>query len=320
MNALIKNIDANIYESKNGEFLLVRLVASNGAIGYGEATLPGSNPQVKSLIKNIIAPFLTGKDICQANALSYELMTDYSNIALRRAIAGVEIASWDAFGKTVGQPVYKLLGGKALPVLPLSAGLADNPYAGAASITRLKLSSLSAADLDGITRIKSKGGNIIIDCSDAPAGADMAEYARAAGSFDPVYITGLSPIEDEPAWDALKAAGKSPMAARASARADAYPYIIKARASVIEADALNAPGILELRKLAALAHTYYVNIAGYTEGGEIAAAAACHSLLSCANAVSANLPEAGYPELLSGRPDYTDFDKPGLGIELVAWE
>ena len=50
------------------------------------------------------------------------------------AISGVEIACWDLIGKACGQPVYKLLGGRARETLP---AYANGWYGGAPHAGRL---------------------------------------------------------------------------------------------------------------------------------------------------------------------------------------
>ena len=331
MSAAIKSIDTYIFMSGDREYLLTRLVTEDGVTGAGEATLRDGNAAVKRLIDERIAPFLIGKDVSCSNALFHEFMKNNDDMVLRHAISGAEIAAWDAYGKTVCLPVYKILGGKALPLVPLSLeydAMDANPYADAASVARLTLPALDAPGPDRIREYKRARPEIIINRAGISAGADVPassnpgalagaiDFTRAAAAFDPVYVTGLLPIGDEAGWEALRDRGRGAMAAKASTRADAFPYITKACMSVIEADILDACGILELRRLAALAHTYYVHIAGYTVGGEVAALAAYHSLLSCANTVAASLPAAGYSELIPGGCDFAPTDKPGLGIEI----
>jgi len=355
MNGIIKSIDTYTITSQNEEYLLVRLMTEDGAYGFGEATLPGGNYEVKRLIRDTVAPFAVGKSVCCANLLVGELYKPDSGAELRRAIAGVEIAAWDAYGKLLNQPVYKLLGGKAIPHLTLyreycgegygecggeRGGVSGNetsgenyyassgecgggfgPDAGAAA--RVKLPPPGDKAIDDLPKIKSRHPEIIFDCGGASSAKEAAQRIKTAAGFDPVYVTGLLPINDEQGWDELfhAADGAMAMAAKASTRADAFPYIINARMSVVEADILDSCGICELRKLAALAHTYYVKIAGRTNGGVIAAAAAYHALLSCANAAAADLPSAksmaiDNVKLALNPAGLPDIDKPGLGIEI----
>ena len=94
--------------------LLVRVTASNGMVGWGEAFWGGWQA-TQSAIEHWIAPLAKGQDIADVG------MTARFERALHNfgrsgpyvyAIAGVDIALWDLRGKIAGVPVHKLLGGK----------------------------------------------------------------------------------------------------------------------------------------------------------------------------------------------------------------
>lgn len=118
----IKSIQAYTYLNAQGkEFVLVRLESDNGIVGAGEATLCGHNEEVCGLIHQMIAPKLIGKELCCANYMQSELLTEekVKDSIFVHAVSGIEIAAWDALGKVLGLPVYKLLGGRVLPEIPV---------------------------------------------------------------------------------------------------------------------------------------------------------------------------------------------------------
>ena len=94
--------------------LLVRVTASNGMIGWGEAFWGGWQA-TQTAFEQWIAPLATGKDVTDVT------MTAGFERALHNfgrsgpyiyALAGLDIALWDLRGKLEGVPVHALLGGK----------------------------------------------------------------------------------------------------------------------------------------------------------------------------------------------------------------
>ncbi|RZK96076.1 MAG: D-galactonate dehydratase family protein, partial [Rhodococcus sp. (in: high G+C Gram-positive bacteria)] len=85
-----------------------------GVVGYGDATLNGRELSVASYLRDHVAPLLIGRD---ASRIEDTWQYLYRGVYWRRgpvtmaAIGAVDVALWDIKGKTLGQPVYQLLGG-----------------------------------------------------------------------------------------------------------------------------------------------------------------------------------------------------------------
>ena len=162
-----------------GGFVLVRVRTASGIVGYGEATpLPdwggdhgrrGGETQatVVSVIEEVLAPALIGRDACDVES-AYALM----NARLRGhsyAKCAVDIALHDAWGKIVGQPVYRLLGGACRPSVAVAhmVGLMSEEEAIAEAL---------GAAADGIRALQIKGG---VDPE-----RDVRVVSRLAREFD----------------------------------------------------------------------------------------------------------------------------------------
>jgi L-alanine-DL-glutamate epimerase-like enolase superfamily enzyme len=101
-----------------GEFpncLWVRVHTDEGLVGLGE-TFYGVAP-VAAYVHETAAPYLLGKDPLEIERHSRNFMYSYlgaKSVGVEmRAASAIDIALWDLFGKTVGQPVYQLLGGRS---------------------------------------------------------------------------------------------------------------------------------------------------------------------------------------------------------------
>lgn len=120
--------------------VLVRVTDSTGAEGWGEgiAMWPDACKATKIVAEEGLAPLVKGEDP-QDIARLWQKMREHlwwygeGGIA-NFAMSAIDMALWDLKGKLLGQPVYKLLGGKVKHGLPANASthpaLAD-PEAGA---------------------------------------------------------------------------------------------------------------------------------------------------------------------------------------------
>lgn len=108
--------------------VLVRVRTVDGAVGIGEGVVPGgpwwggeSVETMKVVIDRYLAPLLVGRDVAEVPALRATM--DRLVAENRFAKAAVEVALFDAWGRTVGLPVYALLGGLAQDRVPVTWAL-----------------------------------------------------------------------------------------------------------------------------------------------------------------------------------------------------
>ena len=113
-----------------GGFVLVRVRTDEGLIGYGEATpLPDwggdfgrrsgeTLATVINVVNDILAPALEGTDptaVTRARQIMDRLV-----VGNTYAKCAVDIALHDLWGKSVGQPIYRLLGGAVRGSVPVA--------------------------------------------------------------------------------------------------------------------------------------------------------------------------------------------------------
>lgn len=97
-------------------FVTVKVVASDGVYGLGDATLNGRELAVHAYLQDHVVPCLIGRDPRNIEDIWQYL---YRGAYWRRgpvtmtAIAAIDMALWDIKGKLAGMPVYQLLGGKS---------------------------------------------------------------------------------------------------------------------------------------------------------------------------------------------------------------
>ena len=105
---------------------LLRIEADTGVFGIAEAEPLPSDPKrysvLQAYLENVIKPVLIGEDPLQIERHWETLAEGKGERFYRlpaRIVGIVDIALWDLFGKEVGQPVYKLMGGAARTDIPL---------------------------------------------------------------------------------------------------------------------------------------------------------------------------------------------------------
>ena len=95
---------------------LVEVETDEGVSGWGECFGPGNVAIAnKAIVEQVIQPMLLGEDPMAREVLwhrVYNLLRDHGQKGMpMQALSGVDIALWDLFGKIVGQPIHRLLGG-----------------------------------------------------------------------------------------------------------------------------------------------------------------------------------------------------------------
>jgi mannonate dehydratase len=102
--------------SPGRNFVTLRIETDQGIYGIGDATLNGREMAVASYLAEHVVPCLIGRDPADTEDIWQYL---YRGAYWRRgpvtmtAIAAVDVALWDIKGKSLGTPLYNLLGGRS---------------------------------------------------------------------------------------------------------------------------------------------------------------------------------------------------------------
>ncbi len=166
---------------KKGGFMWVRLYTDNGIVGVGE-TYNGTNSEIGVLKDR--ARYLIGKNPKNIEKIWKEL---YRRMAFQvtggaemRILSAINMAQWDLFGKSLGIPVYELLGGKAQEEMRVY-----NTYTSGWTIDGMQMET----DAENITRALLKRGI---------KGIKIVPYDDVARKNNGAYI---SPAEIEECLD-----------------------------------------------------------------------------------------------------------------------
>lgn len=267
-------------------------------------------------------------------------------------LSAVEMALWDILGKHLNVPVYQLLGGKVNDKVRIyangwfSGAKEPEEFAEKAKIamkrglTALKWDpfgksylNISNADLDKALRCVASVREAVGDRVDLlieghgrfniPTGIKIAKELE---QFKPMFFEEPTPPDN---LDALKAVrDKSPVAISAGERLytmKSYRELFEKQAvDYIQPDVSHAGGIMELKKIAAVAESYYIPFAPHNPSGPVANAATLQLAACCPNfeILEIMYSDVDYRKDITNESlEYKDGyitipDRPGLGIEI----
>jgi len=119
---LIRNGNRSIYPADD-QSVIIKITGESGKVGWGETYGIAAPEAVKAIIDNLLAPVMLGHDPSDPAPLHEDL---YDLMRVRGffggyyvdALAGVDIAVWDLFGRLTDLSVAQLLGGRRHTTLP----------------------------------------------------------------------------------------------------------------------------------------------------------------------------------------------------------
>ena len=215
--------------------VLVRVVDSDGAVGWGEAwcNWPAVGAEHRARLVNDFADRLVGRTLATPDQAFHLLTRQLEVLVLQtlevgpiaQAVAGIDIAIWDLFARKAGQPLNRFLGGAALASLPVYAtGInPDQPEAFAAArraeghrAFKLKTGFGHALDVCNLRAMREVIGADDELCCDANQMLDVDAAIAFCRDVEPLKLGWLEePIRvDAPAeaWRRLAAASTTPLA------------------------------------------------------------------------------------------------------------
>jgi len=267
-------------------------------------------PQV-ALLEHLAKQFVVGENPFHVERIwqrMFAALHDYRHPGMDRtpAISAIEMALWDIIGKATNQPIYNLLGGqyheklRAYAYMP-AEGIWENPEKASEVARKILDQGFTACkidpfmplfplprdiplkDLKHAARIFRYIRNAVGDELEVGIGThgqfSTAGAIRAAKVFEeyqPMWFE--EPVPPEMVEEMARVARQTsiPFAAgeRLATKYEFATLIEKQAAGIIQVDVGQCGGILEAKKIAAIAEAHHALIAPHMYVGPIAAAAA----------------------------------------------
>ncbi len=350
----VTDIKTFVVDCFRTNWVFVKVYTDAGITGVGEGTLEYKEKALIGAVEHIRS-YLIGKDPTQIEKHYHDIYRDAywrGGVVLMSALSAVETALWDILGKHLGVPVYQLLGGKVNEDCRIyvngwfSGACEPKEFAEKArsvvdrGITAMKWDpfgksylQISNRDLDKaiccIAAVREAVGDKVDLLIEAHGRFDVPtaiKIAQEVAPFKPMFLEEPVPPNNLEALKAVRE--KSPVAISAGERLyTRYDYneLFHLRAAdYIQPDVSHAGGIMELKKIAAIAEVNYIPFAPHNPSGPVANAATLQLAACCPNFC---ILEIMYSDVVY-RSAVTDEnlvyengciiigDRPGLGIEL----
>jgi len=319
----IAGISTHVVNADLRNWVFVRVETEEpGLYGWGEATLEWKTRAVVGAVADL-EPLIVGKDPRDIEHLVRTLSRHgfwRMGVIGATAISGIEIALWDILGKSLGVPVWRLLGGRTRErvrcythlglgakhavygavdpgrIAEQAAAVVEAGY-DAVKIVNVPYTHLTASRADvELTktigrRLRDAVGDdvdIMFDFHGRPGSVAAAlAHIEACADARPLFIEEPLAPEDVGSLAVLARSTTIPLATgeRLIGR-DAFEPLLAGRLiTIAQPDICHTGGLLETSKIAARAESCGVGLAPHNPLGPIAGAAALHFAVASPNFV-----------------------------------
>lgn len=341
------------------ELLFVKVETDEGLVGVGEARPLNRTDTLLGYLQETVPRYVLGADPFEVERLTHRIFReDYARAGevVMTGTALLEVACWDIIGKATGQPVYRLFGGAVRDKIKAYAngwyrvertpeefhqaarkvvekgyrGLKFDPF-GAGFYELDKAEKMRVVELvEAVYDAVGPEVDILIEMHGRFNPITAVEIARELARFKPAWIEEPVPPENLRALRDVKEA-VMPLGipvATGERLHTSYEYreLFELQAAdIIQVDITHFGGLLNAKKLAGTAETYYMLMAPHNVGGPVSTAAALH-LAACTHNFKIqeyfnDFADSHIMDAAPGVPPVVDGyfalpTGPGLGVEL----
>ena len=341
----------------------VRVYTDQGIFGQGECTDAAVGSA--AIIQRVFRRFLINQDPLNIDFLFERLRTMgiFGGAQAGQyvtALTGVEIALWDLAGKALGLPVYQLLGGKMRDRIRIYCDSAhhhkEDPKTSESlqwvkdqGFTIVKMDCDNAMNPYRWDRVNWTANNQEIDmmveevrfvresfprsvqlCVDAHGRFDVPTGKRLAKEFeqfDLLFFEEPVPAEYVPAMRDIRESTSTPICCGENRylRQGFVDILEQHAADVVMPDIQKCGGLLESRKIADLAHSYYIPVAPHCVVSPIGTMGSVHVCAAIPNFIALEWHWMPHFDLWKGwvkegnilKNGFIDVtDTPGLGVTM----
>jgi galactonate dehydratase len=281
-------------------WLLLKVSTDEGISGWGEPIVEGRAETVRAAVEELSA-YLVGRDSFRIEdhfQVLYRGGFYRGGPVLTSAISGIEQALWDIKGRALNVPVHELLGGAARERVRVYSWIhgdrpADLAKAArarmAAGFTAVKMNATlqthyvdSHARIDeaveSVAAVREACGtelDVAVDFHGRVHRSMAKALVRELEAYSPLFVEEPVPPENIEALREISRHTTIPIAVgeRLYTRWGFKRALVDGYVDIIQPDLSHAGGILEVRKIAAMAEAFDVAVAPHCPLGPIALAA-----------------------------------------------
>ena len=298
-----------VHPGSGKNWLFVKVETDAGIHGWGECYTQSDRDRSIEAHVEELARYLIGRDPYNIKHFTYMVYNDFASkrgaMDLYSAVSGIEQALWDIVGKSLGTPVYNLLGGACRDKIRVYANgwgmrLTDGDGERAQARVAEGFSALKFDPFPGPwrTHISREDEDAAVDCvrgireAVGPKVDLLIEVHRRLAPMHAIRVARRI-VEFEPFWyeepvssmniDALADVRRAidlPVVTGEElyTKAEFREVLEKQAADILNADVCNCGGILELKEIGAMAEPYFVIMSPHNYNStSVALAATVHA-------------------------------------------
>jgi glucarate dehydratase len=288
--------------------IIVKATSADGVVGWGESCSGANLASVLEALK-AMAPFVLGASAWESERIRADLwhkgLWGFRKGTANFAYAGIDMALWDLCGKTVNQPLYRLLGGRVRSQASYFYYLTwsdDEELAQQCAqgwgkgyrVFYLKVGKDIAAERRMVDQVRASlpdGAALRIDANGAWRVAEAIRNLALLGAPNLDFIE--QPVAPEPIENMKEVRARGGVAVCANeglySAEDTYRQITNRTADVYCFSPYWVGSLLEFQRLSRVAAFEGLQVCKHTHGElGIAATASHHALLTLPNIVEGN--------------------------------
>jgi galactonate dehydratase len=287
--------------------IFLKVITDEGLVGFGECTTQNREEGVLGYLPGAVRRHVVGSDPFNIEDLWLRMYrNDFwrGGVIAATVMSGIEVACWDIIGKALGQPVWRLLGGRCHEKIKAYANawytvertpeefakrvrvvldkgykaLKVDPFGpGVMELSREELNrsvELVAAIRDAV----GPDVEIFVEMHGRFSSHTAIEIARMLEPYRPGWIEEPCPPEDLPSLQKVAAQVNIPVATgeRYFTHYGFREVLESDAVDILQPDVIHAGGLLDMKKIAAMADARSVILAPHNSNGPVCTAASVH--------------------------------------------
>ena len=329
--------------------VMVKVTTEDGIVGWGESHHGRAHTAIAKLIETTLRQLILGMDAFDTTGINariykYQLASHGMGAGCAMAMSGIDMALWDAKGKALNLPLYKLLGGSARPVPAYAGGVAlgyqppaqlideaaPHMEAGYKAV-KLRVGDTVKDDVARMEAVRDAFGHDLAILTDANIGYTVDQVRQVMPEMDRLNIGWLEepfPAHDHHSYAQARGYGATPLAA-GETHFTRYQFTRVLEDGVItiwQPDLSKCGGITEALRIAGMASAFKIPIHPHSSMTGVNQAASIHFLAAIENGgyFEADISQANrFRDELGSTPwtigadgNVRPNETPGIGVEV----
>lgn len=350
----ITDVKAYTMDSFRMNWNFIKVETDEGIYGWGEASLGTNEQSLEGMVADL-KRLIIGRNPFEIEKMLFEVYRDIywkGGPVLYSALSGIEMAMWDIMGKAMNVPTYTFFGGKIRDKVKMYANawfvgaktpeqfamrakqtvalgvkaLKFDPFGFSHMTIENSQLSYSSEIVGAVREAIGKDNDILIECHGRFNPTTALKISREMEQYNPMLMEEPCPPDYMDSMAKVTARSNVPISGgeRIYGKYSFMEYLEKDCVDILQPDIFHCGGMLEGKKVAAMAEAKHKSVSFHNPSGPVSNAAILQlaatvpnfliheiMLTDCSFRLNVSNEEVVYEDGYIKIPD-----KPGLGIDL----